>query len=372
MRLLTLRGRRLACLIGLVLFVGAVDGRPVAADEPTPQGRVAFFAGSGPHAYERAGRSTSDWSLYVMRGDGSGVRRLVSEVVPDPPPVPSPDGSRVVLRSVPLGLCIVDIRASSSCRSLRDKNVVFAPSWSPDGRRLAFASSLGGGSHIAIIEMNGGARRRIADDGARKRGAAWSPDGRWIAYLTPAVASGSTEYQLRLIDPDGAMMRDVADGLDARTTPAWSPDGSMLAFVSRHGLQVYAVSEAAPRTLAVTAPAPPGVAPEALPIVVGVKFAWSPDARRIALENQRDIVAVPVDGGVPTRQTRGETAGIITIPYVYSFPAWSPDGRWLSYVRSRLKEQEIFVISADGRTQRQLTRSADGKRFPVWIPGAGD
>ena len=106
--------------------------------------------------------------------------------------------------------------------------------WSPDSKRLAFATwELGIGIKIATIDLEGGNPRRVTLGGINVRGRpimnhspAWSPDGKWIAYV-----SGSFEFEhqssIYVVDAAGEEHADsiqLTTHLSRNMSPAWVPE----------------------------------------------------------------------------------------------------------------------------------------------------
>ncbi len=109
-----------------------------------------------------------------------------------------------------------------------EANTSFAPSWSPDGGRIAFATI----GEIFTMDAAGGDVRRLTDDADADGYPAWSPDGNLIAFVSNRGPSelGSGIYT---ISPASGQITRVLDGVDdVLLTPAWSPDGNMLAYRS--------------------------------------------------------------------------------------------------------------------------------------------
>jgi Tol biopolymer transport system component len=72
-----------------------------------------------------------------------------------------------------------------------------------------------------------------------------------------------------------------------------------------------------------------------------------------------DIYVVNVDGSGQQQLTRSEHD---------QAPAWSPDGRTIAFHRWRDGQPAIYVMNAEGTAQRKLTRTAYGEGWPAWSP----
>ena len=73
-----------------------------------------------------------------------------------------------------------------------------SPSWSPDGRRIAFVSGRGGFDQIWTMKADGSDMRRLTAPRALDADPAWSPDGRRIAFVRKLAASRSTIYLINV------------------------------------------------------------------------------------------------------------------------------------------------------------------------------
>ncbi|HEX8247520.1 MAG TPA: FG-GAP-like repeat-containing protein [Pyrinomonadaceae bacterium] len=93
----------------------------------------------------------------------------------------------------------------------------FAPSWSPDGTKLAFAS----GGEIWVINADGTNERRVTVNTSTDTDPAWSPDGSKIVF-----AKGGSG--ISVINLDGTNETFLSGSGDIQ--PAWSPDGTKIAF----------------------------------------------------------------------------------------------------------------------------------------------
>src|SRR5262245_11628208 len=108
------------------------------------------------------------------------------------------------------------------------------PSWSPDGKRIAFNSNLSGEALMYIVDVDGS---RVVDlSGVGEGGqVAWSPDGRSILFASRRDHPDNAR-DIYVMRPDGSGVRRLTRG--GAETPAWSPDGRYIVFSAPGGLGV--------------------------------------------------------------------------------------------------------------------------------------
>ena len=101
------------------------------------------------------------------------------------------------------------------------------PTWSPDGRHIAFSSWRDGDDYeIYVMEADGSNPRRLTTDSGFSP--TWSPDGRYIAFSS--WRDGYSE--IYVMDADGSNPRRLTDRSGDNYSPTWSPDGRYIAFSS--------------------------------------------------------------------------------------------------------------------------------------------
>ncbi|MBN1992916.1 MAG: PD40 domain-containing protein [Anaerolineae bacterium] len=307
---------------------------PTATPTPTPALVVKRTLPSITYMGRDIGQS---WRIYVMDADGSNVTPLSPEGV---------DGT--------------------------------APTWSPDGQRIAFVSQRDGNREIYVMEANCASlpkgcgpsavnvTRHPADDWTP----AWSPDGAQLAFSS--LREGS--WEIFIMDTACLDVPETCrDNLTQITTdgnlnisPVWSPDGSRLAFNSKASgnWDIYTMTPTGSDIRQITTAPGNDLSP-----------AWSPDGTQIAYEaNQEGNVEIYIidanGGGPPQNISNVSTAND-------HGPTWSPDGQFLVFYSNREGNWDIFSISLDGQNVTNLTQTPNpddpqtpyrDEQTPAWRP----
>jgi TolB protein len=109
------------------------------------------------------------------------------------------------------------------------------PSWSPDGRKIAFMSWVPippPPSEMHVIGADGQGLKRVTHDLTDDWSPAFSPDGRRIAYvMTKARFPG----QIYVVGRDGKNRVRLTHNKEHHGSPAWSPDGRIIAYMAADG-----------------------------------------------------------------------------------------------------------------------------------------
>ena len=119
---------------------------------------------------------------------------------------------------------------------------IFNPTWSPDGKQIAFSAQVGGVTDLFVYDLDSGQQRRLTNDAYADLEPAWSPDGSLIAFATDRFTTSLDDlsygdYQLAVIDPrGGGQIRQLPHLPKAKhINPQWSPDGKSLYFLGDPG-----------------------------------------------------------------------------------------------------------------------------------------
>lgn len=148
----------------------------------------------------------------------------------------SPDGSRIAFASSFDGadVEIYTLRPNGTDlhRITHNRGIDTNPAWSPNGREIAFTSDRSGRPHIWLMDSEGLAARRLTKQGYFNDGAAWAPKGRGTRLAFAGMQHGEFQIFLYVFDTDSTLQLTDTGNNEA---PSWSPDGRQIVFTSERG-----------------------------------------------------------------------------------------------------------------------------------------
>jgi dipeptidyl aminopeptidase/acylaminoacyl peptidase len=104
------------------------------------------------------------------------------------------------------------------------------PTWSPDGKSIAFVSNMSGRNNLWLVPAEGGWPVQLTVSDQRQSSPAWSPDGKWIAYQSDY--DGDELWDIFLVSPKTGKVVNLTSTREiAEMDPTWSPDGRYLAYL---------------------------------------------------------------------------------------------------------------------------------------------
>lgn len=126
-------------------------------------------------------------------------------------------------------LWLTDIESKHRKILTRQAGLQYDPSWSPDGKKIAYISGRGYQTHeLYIMGSDGQNRLRLTDNKALELLPAFSPDGQTLAYVSDITGN----YEIWLMNVNGSDDRQLTDSPGIDTRPCWSSDGERILFVS--------------------------------------------------------------------------------------------------------------------------------------------
>ena len=274
--------------------------------------------------------------IYVMNADGGNPQNLTNNPSDDRYPSWSPDGKRIAFSSdrdgrprknfgITYEIYVMDADGGNQQRLTNNDFDDWHPVWSPDGKRIAFSSDRddreGHFSHeIYVMDADGGNPQNLTNNPSDDRYPSWSPDGKRIVFSARRdghfIGELGITYEIYVMDADGGNQQRLTENRKNDWYPSWSPDGERIAFVSD---------------------------------------------RKGDLENY-EIYVMDADGGNPQNLTNNRAHD--------SSPSWSPDGERIAFSSDRKGNWEnvdIYVMEADGGNLQNLTNSPHADVRPAWL-----
>jgi Tol biopolymer transport system component len=420
----------LVCLVlGVLIAIAGARLSEWGGARPLPSGDVEQITSSGATETSPTLSPDGQWLAYRSDEAGTGdifIRRIGDEHAvnltnslhgDESDPAFSPDGAWIAFRATSQAASGIYVmkRDGSGMRRLTQFGVT--PAWSPDARTIFFATRGG----IAAVSSRGSSSEGWKVDVASAtvaqitrndfRYPSVSPSGRRIAYWGYAGTfrrnATGPRADIWTMRPDGSAPVRVTDDDTMDWSPIWSSDGRYLYFVSNRGgaqgIWRVEIDERSGR---------PQGGPEsvsALPSAAGSltrsaddqRFAWSTfassrsiyrmdfnaDARSVegaatvvvrgsspftSVDPSPDGSMVVLASGPPSEHiyvARSDGTGLRSITEGSSresSPRWSPDGRRIAVESNRGAFNTVWILNADGSGMRMLARSVGELAHPVW------
>jgi TolB protein len=325
------------CVVAAVLaLAGGAEGAPTRVDDGP---RLAFVRWSlFPERFEL--ETVDPSGAWPLRLAGGGVRK---RPLPEPFGAPSwsPDGSRIAFAGIahsleagPRGTRVYVVGSDGKgLRPLRGTRGALEPRFTPDGGSVAFARSRRRGASIWLADLDGGAPRRItvARRGVYMLPGSFSPDGSTL--LAGRFVPGRQEETVAVHLDTG----EVETVLRRAMEPVYSPDGMRMAFTR-----------------------------------------WRPLRRRDGTRSvSSDVYTARADGTGLRRITKTPSQDEFS-------PSWDPSGERLAFIRSLPEsgmENELVEVgigaavmqmNADGTCPRVVVEPGFvGHYGAAWQPGPG-
>lgn len=223
--------------------------------------------------------------------------------------------------------------------------------------RIAFDSRRDGNLDIYTMNLDGSALQKITFGAGAKRGPSWSPDGKQIAYY--GAVSEQSNYDIFVMNTDGSNVRNLTNSPDIdERYPTWSPDGRQLAFHSNADgdFDIYVINLDGTGLRAVTTNDAQDLGPD-----------WSPDGSQIVFHT--DLWGTPYELALVDLATQ-EVTRLTNTDVINAFATWSPRGDQLAFhvIVPGIDNIAVYIMNSDGTNRQPMTDSQARNAFPDWSP----
>jgi TolB protein len=256
-------------------------------------------------------------------------------------------------RDTQYSLVVADSDGFNPQPVVRSREPLMSPSWSPDGRRLAYVSFERGNSSIYLHELTTGKRELLSSFKGINGAPAFSPDGGRLA-LTLSRTGNPEIYVMNLASK---ALTQLTNHWSIDTEPVWMPGGRSLLFTSDRGgkPQIYMVSADGGAAERVTSKGD-----------YNARASVSADGKKIAMaQGAGNVYRIAILDR--TYASPGQLT-MLSPGTLDESPSFAPNGSMVIYASRDGNRGVLYAVSADARVRQRLVLADGDVREPAWSP----